>query len=169
MQRWSTAALLWCGTPCVALVAFAVAATGPAAAAGVSVRVTPGQGLVSGETVTVSGRGLGGSSTESSPWFVTECTATVKGHLNPATDTPHCDITHAQRVRVSNGGSFSARYHVTAGIVGDGWCGTPGHATCVIAVGTAAGKGATVPITFRTSRLVAPPAASTTTTATATS
>ena len=29
-------------------------------------------------------------------WFVTECTAAVRGRMNPATDTPHCDISNAQ-------------------------------------------------------------------------
>jgi len=35
------------------------------------------------------------------------------------------------------------------GIVGDGYCGTPGHLTCVLSVGTAAGRGTVVRIAFR--------------------
>ena len=46
--------------------------------------------------------------------------------------------------------------------VGDGYCGTAGHATCVLGVGTAQGLGTIVRIMFKT----APPAATTATTAT---
>ena len=70
--------------------------------------------------------------------------------MNPATDTPHCDIAHAQALRVSANGTFSSHYRLTAGIIGDGWCGTAGHATCVIGVGTAQGLGTVVRITFKT-------------------
>ena len=70
--------------------------------------------------------------------------------MNPATDTPHCDITHAQAIRVSPNGTFSSHYRVTTGIIGDGYCGTAGHATCVIGVGTAQGLGTVVRITFKT-------------------
>ena len=115
------------------------------------VKVTPNQGLKPGQTVTVSGHGLPKSSGGSPlTWFVTECTAAVRGRMNPATDTPHCDITHAQAIRVSRNGTFSARYRLTTGIIGDGYCGTAGHATCVIGVGTAQGLGTVVRITFKT-------------------
>ncbi len=124
------------------------------------VKVTPSQGLKPGQTVAVSGHGLPKSSGGSTlTWFITECTAAVRGRMNPATDTPHCDIADAQAIRVNTNGTFSSHYHLTTGIIGDGYCGTAGHATCVIGVGTAQGLGTVVRITFRT-----PPAPSTTTT-----
>jgi hypothetical protein len=122
------------------------------------VKVAPNQGLKAGQTVTVSGHGLQKSSGKPLTWFVTECTTAVRGRVNPTTDTPHCDITHAQALKVSAKGTFNARYHLTSGIIGDGYCGTAGHATCVIGVGTAQGLGTVVRITFKT-----PPVSSTTT------
>ncbi|HMK62785.1 MAG TPA: neocarzinostatin apoprotein domain-containing protein [Acidimicrobiales bacterium] len=131
----------------------------PAEAAGITVRVTPDRDLVSGQSVTVSGHGLGKPPGSGAPtWFVTECTAAVRGRMNPATDTPHCDITDAEAVKLSETGTFKTHFRVTAGIVGDGYCGTPGHATCVIAVGTAAGKGTIVAISFRVPNPSAPAA-----------
>jgi hypothetical protein len=133
-----------------------------AGAATVSLKVSPNRGLVNGQVVTVSGRGLSRSATGNGlTWFVSECTASVRGRMNPATDTPHCDVTDARPVRVGRDGSFSTRFHVRAGIVGDGYCGTAGHATCVIALSTANGQGRVVKISFAT--------ASTTTTTTTTS
>jgi hypothetical protein len=132
---------------------------------GVVVKVSPSQGLKAGQTVTVSGHGLPkASGGKPQTWFVTECTAAVRGRVDPATDTPHCDITRAQALRVSAKGTFSARYRVTTGIVGDGYCGSAGHTTCVIGVGTAAGSGTVVRITFKATQ--APPAAISTTTST---
>ena len=83
--------------------------------------------------------------------------------MDPATDTAHCDITHALALRVSAKGTFSSRYRLTTGIIGDGYCGTAGHATCVLGVGTAQGLGTVVRITFKT-----PPAPATTSTTTST-
>ena len=77
-------------------------------------------------------------------WFATQCTAAVHGHLNASTDTPHCDITHGRGIRVGHNGTFTAHFRVITGIVGDGYCGTPGHTTCVIGVGTAQGAGTVV-------------------------
>jgi hypothetical protein len=132
---------------------------------GIVVKVTPSQGLKPGQTVAVTGHGLPKSSGDSPrTWFVTECTAAVRGRMNPSTDTPHCDIAHAQPLRVSSNGTFHSHYSLTTGIIGDGWCGIAGHATCVIGVGTAEGLGTVVRITFRT-----PPAPATTTTSTTTS
>ena len=158
----------------VALVALAAIA-GPAVLAGavaaqagtpgLVVKVTPNQGLKPGQMVAVSGHGLPKSSGGSTrTWFVTECTTAVHGRMNPATDTPHCDITDAQALRVTPKGTFSSHYRLTTGIIGDGWCGTPGHATCVIGVGTAQGLGTVVRITFKTPPLA--PAPTTTTTST---
>jgi hypothetical protein len=152
--RWSALAL----TPVallagLAVVLVAVAEAVPAPAVGgstrMTVKVTPSHGLVNGQTVVVSGRGLARSQGgDSLTWFATECTASVRGHMNPATDTPHCNVTDAQAIRVSANGSFSTRFRVHTGIVGDGYCGTPGHASCVIGVGTASGLGTVVKISF---------------------
>jgi len=126
-----------------------LAPSASAGAAAGSVKVSPNRSLVNGQVVTVSGRGLGRSATGSGlAWFVSECTASVRGRLNPATDTPHCDVADARAIRVGHDGTFSTRFHVRAGIVGDGYCGTAGHATCVIAVSTAKGQGTVVKITF---------------------
>jgi hypothetical protein len=47
-------------------------------------------------------------------------------------------------------GTFTAHYQAETGIIGDGYCGTAGHLTCVIGVGTANGTGTVVRVTFRT-------------------
>jgi hypothetical protein len=163
MHRQSVAAAM-VTLAAVTLAAVAAAALpAPPAQAGTSdlaVKVTPDQGLRSGQTVVVSGRGLPKSSGGTAlTWFITECTAAVRGRMNPATDTPHCDIAQAEGIRLGRDGSFSSRYRLTTGIIGDGYCGTPGHATCVIGVGTAQGMGTVVRITFRTTP--APPTSST--------
>jgi hypothetical protein len=130
-----------------------------AGATGLSVKVSPDRNLVNGQVVTVSGRGLARSATANGlTWFITECTAVVKERMNPATDTPHCDVTDARAIKVSREGTFSTRFRVRTGIVGDGYCGIDGHANCVIGVSTAKGQGTVVTITFAT------PAKTTTTT-----
>jgi hypothetical protein len=156
---WSRAGVALVGVVGAAVLALPAQAD----AAGLVVKVTPDQGLRPGQTVTVSGHGLPKSS-KGSPrtWFVAECTAAVQGRMNPATDTPHCDITDAQAIRVSPGGSFSSRFRLASGIIGDGYCGTSGHATCIIGVGNAQGQGTVVRIAFKT-----PPAPTTTTSTTA--
>jgi hypothetical protein len=139
-----------------------------AATSGFSVKVAPDQELKPGQTVAVSGHGLPRSSGGTPlTWFVTECTSVVRGRMNPATDTPHCDIAHAQSIRVGRNGTFSAHYRLTTGIIGDGYCGTAGHPTCVIGVGTAQGLGTVVRISFRTAPVpgTAPNAPSTPTSA----
>jgi hypothetical protein len=154
MHRWSAVVAAAAG----AVGAAVVAVPAQAGTVGVVVRVAPNQGLKPGQTVTVTGHGLPKSSGGSpQTWFVTECTAAVRGRMDPSTDTPHCDITHAQAVHVSSKGTFSSHYRLTTGIIGDGYCGTAGHPTCVIGVGTAEGLGTVVRISFKT-----PPAASTT-------
>jgi hypothetical protein len=128
----------------------ALAAPAGTAASGLFVRVTPKRGLVGGEAVTVAGRGLSRATGRAdATWFVVECTAAVQGHMDPSTDTLHCDLTAAQPVKVTRNGSFSATYRVVTGIVGDGYCGTTGHLGCVLVVGTAEGRGTTVRITFK--------------------
>ena len=147
MHRWSAVVAVLAGILGAAVLALPTGAGTP----GMVVKVTPSQGLKAAQTVIVSGRGLpkaSGAGTQT--WFVTECTAAVRGHVDPATDTPHCDITHALPLRVTARGTFNAHYRLTTGIIGDGYCGTPGHATCVIGVGTAQGLGTVVRITFKT-------------------
>jgi hypothetical protein len=158
MRGWSRAGVALAGA--VGAAVFALPA--PAGATGLVVRVSPDQGLEPGQTVTVSGHGLP-KSPKGSPrtWFVTECTAAVRGRMNPATDTPHCDISNARALRVGPSGSFSSRYRLTAGITGDGYCGTDGYDTCVIGVGDVQGQGTVVRITFKTAP--GPPPTTTTT------
>jgi hypothetical protein len=161
MRRWSSAAVA-CGVGCVGLLAVgpdalgasatsaALAASSASAGSGLAVKVTPNRGLVGGEAVTLAGRGLsrsGGATSQT--WFVIECTDAVHGRMDPATDTAHCDVTAAQAIKVAHNGTFSTTYHVVTGIVGDGYCGTPGHLTCVLSVGTAAARGTVVRIAFR--------------------
>ena len=143
--RWPAAALA-----VLALGAAVVVAEGvPAGASSVSVKVSPDRGLVNGQVVTVSGHGLVRSYNGSpQTWFATECTAVVHGHMSPATDTSHCNITDAKAIRVARNGSFSTRFRIHTGIVGDGYCGSDGHASCVIGIGTAAGLGTVVKISF---------------------
>ncbi len=129
-------------------------ATAPAQAKtgtpGMVIKVSPNRDLKSGQTVTVTGHGLPKEAgTGQGTWFVTECTTAVRGHVNPDTDTPHCGISDARALKVGTSGTFKARYRLTAGIIGDGYCGTAGHASCVIGVGTAKGLGTVVRITFK--------------------
>lgn len=165
--RWSAhvAAL---GVAAVSAGAFAVLLAGPASAGSgaLSVKVSPDRGLVNGQTVTVSGRGLTHASGGSGlAWFVTECTAAVHNRVNPATDTPHCDVTDARAIKVGHDGTFSTRFHVRSGVIGDGYCGTAGHSSCVIGVSTAKGQGTVVKISFATPK----PTTTTTTTSSTTS
>ena len=130
--------------------AAALAAPTPAGASGLSVKVSPNRGLVNGQTVVITARGLARTAGgKPLTWFAVECTAAVKGRLNPSTDTPHCNVTAAQALKVAHNGNATARFRVTTGIIGDGYCGTAGHATCVIGVGTALGQGTVVRITFK--------------------
>jgi hypothetical protein len=146
MHRWSTAAAIAAGLVGMAF----LAAPTTAGAAGVSIKVTPDRGLVNEESLTISGRGLqrslGGASLT---WFVVECTAAVRGRMNATTDAPHCDLTDAQPLRLGRNGAFSVHYRVSTGIIGDGYCGTPGHTTCVLGIGTAQGLGTVVRISFK--------------------
>jgi hypothetical protein len=161
-RRWAPAAVLGL---LAAATGAGVVAFDPigAGAASLPVKVTPNTGLVNGQSVTISGRGLVRSYHGSSQtWFVTQCTGSVQRRMNPTTDTPHCDITNAKAIRLGRNGTFTARFRVVTGIVGDGYCGTAGHLTCVIGIGTAQGLGTVVHITFKS------PAARTNTGATAT-
>ena len=130
--------------------AAALAAPQPAGASGVTVKVAPNHGLVNGQTVVITARGLARTSGgKPLTWFAVECTAAVTGRLNPSTDTPHCNVTAAQALKVAHNGSATTRFKVTTGIIGDGYCGTPGHATCVIGVGNVRGQGTVVRVTFK--------------------
>jgi len=44
--------------------------------------------------------------------------------MDPSTDTPHCDVTDAQAIKVRANGTFSAHFRVETGIIGDGYCAT---------------------------------------------
>jgi hypothetical protein len=162
MYRWKAAAV---GVACLSLpgAALVLLSASPAGASGLSVHVTPSRGLVDGQTVTVSGRGLARTSAgKPLTWFLAECTATVQGRMNPSNDTPHCDVTEAKAIRLSHRGTFSTHFKVETGIVGDGYCGSNGHDTCVISIGNARGQGTVVHITFRDPAASAPTSTSTT-------
>jgi hypothetical protein len=140
-----------CGVLSGALLAGPATSAGASGSAGLSIKVTPDRNLVNGQAVTVSGRGLAHTDDGTNlTWFATECTAAVRGRMNLTTDTPHCDVTDAQAVRVAHNGTFSTKFRVRSGIVGDGYCGTPGHASCVIAIGTVKGQGTVAKISFVT-------------------
>ena len=156
-RRWAPAAVLGL---LAAATGTGVVAFGPtgAGAASLPIKVTPNTGLVDGQSVTISGRGLVRSyQGTAQTWFVTQCTGSVQGRMNPSTDTPHCDIVNAKAIRVGRNGTFTAHFRVLTGIIGDGYCGTAGHLRCVIGIGTAQGLGTVVRITFKS------PAAATTT------
>ncbi len=168
MCRWRAAAV---GVACLGLpgVVLVILGSSPAGASGVSVHVTPSRGLVDGQTVTVSGRGLARTyAGKPLTWFLAECTTTVHGRMNPSKDTPHCDVTEAKAIRLSSHGTFSAHFNIETGIVGDGYCGSNGHGTCVISVGNARGQGTVVHITFRDPGASASSSTSTTVAATST-
>ena len=138
-----------------------------ACAPGIVGHVNPSRGLVDGQAVTVSGRGLAQGPTPEAPDLVRR---RVHG-LRPGTDEslhrhPALDVTEAKAIHLSRHDTFSIRFHVTTGIIGDGYCGSNGHDTCVISVGHAPGQGTVVHITFRDP--AAPPPSSTTTTTTST-
>jgi hypothetical protein len=183
MSRWSAyrclapatdlatvvvSAFVACGVLSGILLAGSAAPAGASGTTGLSIKATPDRNLVNGQVVTVSGRGLartdGGTNLT---WFATECTAAVRGRMNLTTDTPHCDVAEAQAIRVGHNGTFSTKFRVRSGIVGDGYCGTPGHASCVIAVGTVKGQGTVAKISFVTPSV--PPTSATTSTTTTTS
>jgi hypothetical protein len=130
-----------------------LALPGPVAGAAgpkITVKVSPNHGLVGGQSVTVSGRGLvktyhGGTQT----WFIAQCTSAVQGHLDVKTDTPHCNAGGAKQITLGKKGTFSTHFTVVSGTVGDGSCGTATSTTCVIGVGTVTGLGTVVKIQFK--------------------
>ena len=130
----------------LALPGTAAGAAGPK----ITVKVSPNHGLVGGQSVTISGRGLV-KTYHGSPqtWFIAQCTAAVQGHLDVKTDTPHCNASGAKQITLGKKGSFSTPFTVVSGTVGDGSCGTAGHSTCVIGVGTVTGLGTVVKIQFK--------------------
>ena len=157
MDRWRAAVV---GVACLGLpaVVLVLLSSSPAGASGVSVRVTPSRGLVERQGVTISGRGLARTyAGKPLTWFVAECTASVRGRMNPSTDTPHCDVTEARAIHLSSHDTFSMRFHVETGIIGDGFCGSNGHDTCVISIGNAAARARSCTSPFGT-RPTLPPA-----------
>jgi hypothetical protein len=148
MQRWAAAgAAAALGFAADTLVSGASAA---AASPAPAITVSPSHGLRAGQSVTIVGKWFPkpGSGTNVT-WFVTQCTTAVHGHLRTSTDTPHCELTTAKAVHMGKNGTFTARYRVETGIIGDGYCGTAGHLICVLGVGTVNGPGAVANITFR--------------------
>jgi hypothetical protein len=151
MQRWAAAGAA-AALGCALLLAATsqTVASAPSGRSSPSVKVSPSRGLMAGESVIVTGTGVsnpagGGSQT----WFVAQCTAAVRGHFDPSTDTPHCNLTAAKAIHITRNGTFTTHFQVATGIIGDGYCGTAGHLTCVLGVGTANGLGTVVKITFR--------------------
>jgi hypothetical protein len=121
----------------------------PAGASGISVKVSPAKGLVNGQVVKVSGKGLPVTTKgKTNSFFADECNAAVKGKLSPA-DASHCDESLAKALKVSKKGAFSTTFKVATGAVGDGTCGVAAHLTCVIGVGDIGGQGTVVKITFK--------------------
>ena len=150
MQRWAAAGAA-AALGCIALLASAwpAVAAPRSTRSGPSVKVSPSRNLGTGQSVSVAGSVIPNSS-GGEIWFVTQCTAAVRGsHFNPSTASPHCNLTAAKAIHVSRNGTFATHYQVATGIIGDGWCGTAGHLTCVLGVGTASGLGTVVRITFR--------------------
>src|SRR5580700_2804611 len=104
MQRRSAVAVVEAGLTGAAVLVLAVLALAVLAAvaipasparagsSGLVVKVTPTRGLVDRQTVTLTGRGLTAGGGNARTWFVAECTVAVRGRMNPATDTPHCDL-----------------------------------------------------------------------------
>jgi hypothetical protein len=120
---------------------------------GYSMKVTPDTGLVKGETVTVTGAGFPYSTDGGVvSYFMAECTSKVTGALS-ATDTGHCNIGAVQSVTVTQAGTFSTKLKLVTGTVGDGYCGTKGHLTCVIGVGDTTADGTAVQITFKAPKI----------------
>ncbi len=145
MDRW------WLAVVAALVVAasgtWLLTAPAPAGASSIYVKVSPDRNLSHGEWVTVSGHGL--PRVKGQTWFVDQCTAAVRRRMNPATDTQHCDLTAAKVLKMGRHDSFSTRYRIITGIVGDGYCGTPGHLSCVLSIADAAGGGTVVKIQFR--------------------
>jgi hypothetical protein len=140
--------------------AYLLVASGPAGASGVYAKVSPNQHLTHGEWVTVSGHGL--PHIKGQTWFVDQCTAKVQHRMNPKTDTQHCDLTAAKAIKLGRNGTFSLRYRLVTGIVGDGYCGTTGHLDCVLTVANASGGGTVCKIGFRAPQAHPAPSAATT-------
>jgi hypothetical protein len=145
VDRWW--AILAAAIAVTASGAFLLFAPGPAEASDIYAKVSPNQHLSHGQWVTVSGHGL--PHIKGQTWFVDQCTSAVRHRMNPRTDTQHCDLTASKVIKLKRNGSFSLRYRVIAGIVGDGYCGTHGHLTCVLTVADADGGGTVVRIGFR--------------------
>ena len=150
MQRWAAAGAA-AALGCIATLAVTSPTDGsaPSARSGPSVKVSPSRGLQTGQSVTITGAVTPGSVGNKETWFVAQCTAAVHGHFNASVDTPHCDLTAAKAIHVNRNGTFTTHYQVVSGIIGDGYCGTADHLTCVLGVGTAKGQGTVVKITFR--------------------
>jgi hypothetical protein len=161
MHRGLVAALI--GTAIVGSSTFVAGA--PAGASGPAIKVSPARGLTNNQTITISGSGLGKTKHGSrAAWFASECTTKAIGVRSLDPDySPHCAPTLVQALSVSPTGRFSAHFPVATGKVADGVCGVPGHMTCIIAVGNAAGLHRTATIRFKSMPAPKPPRTTTTT------
>jgi hypothetical protein len=126
-------------------------AAAPAGASGLSIKVSPSTRLTNNQAVTITGSGLGRSTHGSiATWFASECTSKAIGVRSLDPDfSPHCAPLIVKALHVSPRGTFSAKFRVATGAVADDFCGTPGHLTCLIAVGTATGRHVTATIKFK--------------------
>jgi hypothetical protein len=149
MRRWAAAGAA-AALGCIGLLAATAptVASAPSVRSNPSVKVSPSRGLQTGQSVSITGS-VTPSSGGKETWFITQCTAAVHSHFDASVDTPHCDLTAARAIHVNRNGTFTTRYQVATGIIGDGYCGTAGHLTCVLGIGTAQGQGTAVKITFR--------------------
>jgi hypothetical protein len=164
MHRRTTAALVGL----LAMGSSLAVASGASAASGPSIKVSPSSNLVNGQTVTITGTGLGQTTNGSvDAWFAAECVPKAAKIRNLDPDfSPYCSHSAYIPLQVSKAGTFSAKLTVSTGKTGKGSCGTSGHLTCLIGVGTGQGKHTTVHITFKKITLpkTKPPGSSTTST-----
>jgi hypothetical protein len=150
MHRWRSAVVVAAMFSVVLGATTLIGTATAGASSALTVHVTPKKGLVNGQSVVISGKGLAKTyQGKAETWFVTECNADVQGTLNATADEKHCDISLAKQLTVSAKGTFSTHFAVATGVVGDGSCGTAGHLSCVIGVGTIQSQGTVVRITFK--------------------
>jgi hypothetical protein len=120
-----------------------------------SLSVSPSKFLVNGQTVTLKGSGYGKSKHGSLvTWDASECVskASKVANLYPGF-SKYCSLPLLLPLHVSPSGSFTAKFKVATGRIGESVCGTPGHQTCVIEVGSAEGRHSNAAtISFRVSQ-----------------
>ena len=114
--------------------------------------MTPSKGLVNGQSVGVSGRGLAKTyHGKAETWFITECTADVQGaaERHRRRERP---LRHQPRQAATSSakGTFSTHFAVaTGGSSATAIAAPPVTDSCVIGVGTVQSQGTVVRITFK--------------------